>query len=154
MMRMGRVIAGLLLLASIFLAGCSYMTRETIPPRVQLVGLQLQAAQLLEQRYLMTIRLQNPNEFELEINGFDFNVELNGAPFAQGVSNKEVTVPGFGDATTEVLVSSSLLTLMQQMNGGQSAVKYRLFGRVKLKGVPIPVSFETKGELGNFAKGS
>lgn len=154
MMRMGRVAVGLLWLASMLLAGCSYMTRETLPPRVQLVNLQLQTAQLLEQRYLMTIRLQNPNEFDLEINGFDFNLELNGAPFAQGVSSREVSVPGFGDATTEVLVSSSLLTLMQQMKGGQNAVKYRVFGRVKLKGIPVPVSFESEGELGNLTKGS
>lgn len=142
----------LLLITVLSLSGCSYLTRETVPPRVQLVGLQLQTAQLLEQRYLMTVSIENPNDFVLDINGIDFNVELNGEPFAQGVSNKEVSVPGFGDTVTDILVSSSILTLLKQMNGGDN-VKYRVSGHVKLKGLPIPVSFESVGDLNSLAKG-
>lgn len=144
---------GVLWLIVPLLSGCSYMTRDTVPPRVQLLGVQLQAAQLFEQRYLLQIRIQNHNDFDLDINGIEFNVELNDEPFAQGVSNKAVSVPGFGEAITEVSVSSSILTLMQQMSGGGDEVRYRVAGRVKLKGIPIPVSFESQGDLSGLAKG-
>lgn len=145
---------GLLLLAALFLSGCSYMARETEPPRVQLLGLQLQAAQLLEQRYLVQIRIQNPNEFDLDISGIDFSVDINDRLMAQGVSDHPVSVPGFGDAITELAVSSSILALVQQMGDGRDEVKYRVYGRVKLKGLPIPVSFETQGDLNHIVKGS
>ncbi len=154
LVRLRILIAGLLLLAALSSAGCTYMARETLPPRVQLLDLQLQAVQLFEQRYLMTVRLQNPNDFDLDIRGFDFNIELNGKPFAQGVSDKAVSVPSFADATTEISLSSSILTLMNQLNENGDEVKYRIFGHVKLKGVPIPVSFESKGDLKSLANES
>lgn len=152
--RLNTLSMGLLLLALLSLSGCAYMTQETVPPRVQVLGLQLQAASLLEQRYLMKVRIQNPNDYELNIRGIDFNVELNDQPFAQGVSDKAVSVPGFGEAITEIAVSSSILTLVQQMNGGGDEVRYRLSGRVRLKGLPVPISFESEGELGSHATGS
>lgn len=145
--------AGLLILAVLFLAGCASMMRDTVPPRVQLLGLQLQKAQLLEQRYLLKVRIQNPNDFDLDIRGVDFKVELNDEYFAHGVSNEAVNVPGFGEAVTRVLVSSSILTLARQLNDlNGKGVKYRVTGQVKMAGVPVPVSFENEGDLASLTK--
>ncbi len=144
---------GLYLMAMLTVGGCTHMTRETRPPHIQLVGMQLQDVQLFEQRYLLQIRLENQNDFDLNIQGFDFNVEINDEPFAHGLSNEEVSVPGFGDAITDISVSSNIMSLMRQLDAVSDRVKYHVSGRVKLEGVPIAVPFETEGEL-NLKTGS
>lgn len=154
-LRLKSFFIGLLTLAVLSLSGCAYMTKDSLPPRVHVLGLQLQEAQLLEQRYLLKIRIQNPNDFKLDIDGMDFTVEMNGERFAQGVSNQAVSVPGFGEAITDISVSSSIMTLMRQLSGtniNSDDMKYRISGRVKLKGLPLSVSFENEGSLASLTE--
>lgn len=60
-------------------------------------------------------------------------------------------MPGFGEAVTEVEVSSSLWSLARQLRDRSTApegIAYRLHGRVSLEGVAVPVGFESTGEFG------
>ncbi|MDX5333167.1 MAG: LEA type 2 family protein [Gammaproteobacteria bacterium] len=141
----------LLLLVLALLSGCAYLPSGTEPPRVHLVGLQLTQVDVFEQRYRLKLRIQNPNDFALNIRGLDFRVEVNGEQFAEGVSSQTLAVPGFGEALTEVEVSSSLWSLARQFRdrtGAPEGIAYRLHGRVSLEGVALPVGFESTGEFG------
>jgi len=141
----------LFLVLFVLLSGCAYLPSGTEPPRVHLVGLQLTQVDVFEQRYRLRLRIQNPNDFALNIRGLDFRVEVNGEQFAEGVSSKAVEVPGFGEAVTEVEVSSSLWSLARQFRDRTAApesIAYRLHGRVALEGVALPVGFESTGEFG------
>lgn len=141
-----------LLIGLLFLSGCASMLTRTEPPRVHLVGMQLQQAELFEQRYRLRLRIQNPNDFALNIRGLDFRVEINGERFADGVSNRSLEVPAYGEALAEVDVSSSLWSLARQLRdvgeAGLERMEYRLHGRVALTGHAIPVTFESVGNLG------
>ncbi|ACL72671.1 LEA type 2 family protein [Thioalkalivibrio sulfidiphilus] len=145
------LLLGLVLLG---LGGCAYMGVRTEPPRVHLVGMQLQQAELFEQRYLLRLRIQNPNDFPLNIRGLDFQVQVNGERFADGVSSQTLQIPGFGEGLAEVTVSSSLWSLTRQLRdmgeGGLEQMEYRIFGRIALTGHALPVSFESTGDLGLF----
>lgn len=132
------------------MAGCTHVTRETIPPKVKLVGVELQEVQLFEQRYQLTLRLQNPNEYSIKVRGLDFNVDLNGEPFAQGVANDTVTLPGFGETTAKVAVSANILTLMQQLSENKNNISYLIHGKIKLDNIPLPISFSSEGSLDDF----
>lgn len=132
------------------MSACTHVTRETIPPKVKLVGLVLQEAQLFEQRYQLTLRLQNPNEYRIKVRGIDFNVDLNGDSFAQGVTNDSVTLPAYGETTAKVSVSSNILTLMRQLSENNNDISYRIYGRIKLDNIPMPISFESEGRLDDF----
>jgi LEA14-like dessication related protein len=141
-----------LLLGLLFLGGCAYMQTRTEPPRVHLVGMQLQQAELFEQRYRLRLRIQNPNDFALKVRGIDFALDLNNERFADGVSNQPLEVPAYGEALAEVEVSSSLWTLARQLRdmgeAGLRGMEYRLHGRVALTGLPVPLAFESSGDLG------
>jgi hypothetical protein len=39
---------------------------------------------LLEQTFLMELRIQKPHGADLDINGLSFDLEINGQPFAAG----------------------------------------------------------------------
>lgn len=132
------------------MAGCTHVTRETIPPKVKLIGVVLQEVQLFEQRYQLTLRLQNPNEYSIKVRGIEFNVDLNGEPFAQGVANDTVTLPGFGETTAEVAVSSNILTLMRQLSENKNDISYSIHGKIKLDNIPLPISFSSEGSLEDF----
>lgn len=138
------------LLTALLTSACTHVTRETTPPKVQLIGVVLQEAQLFEQRYQLTLRLQNPNEYEIKVRGLDFNVDLNGDSFAQGVANNSVILPGYGETIAKVSVSSNILTLMRQLSDNNNDISYRIYGRINLDNIPLPVSFESEGRLDDF----
>lgn len=104
---------------------------------------------LLEQRFSVKVRVLNPNDADIEFEGVVFDLELNGKPFAKGVSNQKGTIPRFGEALIDVNVVSGLSGILRQVNelrSGRESMTYRLSGRVAT-GTFGTVPFETKGEL-------
>jgi len=104
---------------------------------------------LLEQRFSVKVRVLNPNDVDIAFDGVVFDLELNGKPFAKGVSDQKGTIPRFGEALIDVNVVSGLSGILRQVNelrSGRESMTYRLSGR--LAGGPFgTVPFETKGEL-------
>lgn len=133
------------------LAACAGTPLRPESPRVKLVGLEPLAVDLFEQRYRVGLRIQNPNDFPLRVRGIDFRIDLNGQRFAEGVSNRQVEVPAFGEARVDVEVSSSLLDLMRQLQslgrGETRALEYRISGRLALTGSPLRVPFRYEGRI-------
>ncbi len=145
----------LLLATLLLLAGCSGLPTREAPPRVNLVDLQPLEMTLFEQRYRLTLRIQNPDRQPLRIDGLSFEVELNDRPFAHGVSNTPVEVPGFGEAVTQVEVVSTLFGLVDQIRGLEQRrgrpLSYRISGRIGVAGSMLSIPFEQKGSLGGDA---
>ncbi|HHH42975.1 MAG TPA: hypothetical protein ENK49_02465 [Gammaproteobacteria bacterium] len=142
------------ILAFLLLAGlvaCSTFPGKPEPPRVNLVGLQLVSVELFEQRYQVRLRVKNPNAFELPIRGIDFQLEINGKAFADGVSNQSVTVPAFGEQVIALEVSSSLMQVFRQLqsleSGRSPGLKYRINGSVAIGDFGQRLPFEYTGEL-------
>ncbi|PRE31174.1 LEA type 2 family protein [Burkholderia cenocepacia] len=89
--------AVLLLFAAVFLlGGCAGFTRE--PVRVSVAGLDPLVGQGLEMRFSLKLRVQNPNDAPIDYDGISVALDLNGTPFASGVSDRAGTVPRFGAA--------------------------------------------------------
>jgi LEA14-like dessication related protein len=107
---------------------------------------------LLEQRFGVKVRVLNPNDADIEFDGVVFDLELNGKPFAKGVSNQRGTIPRFGEALIDVNVVSGLSGILRQVNAlrsGRETMTYRLTGRLA-GGAFGSVPFETQGELKLF----
>jgi LEA14-like dessication related protein len=106
---------------------------------------------VLEQRYAVKVRLLNPNDTDVAFDGAVFDVEINGKPFATGVSDKGGTVPRFGEALIDLQVVSGLQNILRQINelqkGDRTSVTYRIKGRLHLAGGIGTVPFDTTGEF-------
>ena len=61
---------------------------------------------LFEQRYDVTLRIQNTNNVSLPLSGLSYAVTLNGQEFARGVSRDRVVIPALGEKLVHVTVSS------------------------------------------------
>jgi len=67
-------------------AGCATVDSEAL--RVSVASISVSNASLLEQRYLLRVRLQNPSGQELKLDGLVYDLSLNGRLFARGVSDQ------------------------------------------------------------------
>ncbi len=138
------------------LAGCASVD-DAKPPSIQLSNLRLGAGGLLNQELLIEIRIGNPNDFELPLTGLTFQLDVNGQPFADGLSNATVTVPRLGYATVPVTGSTNILSIFRQLMflGQSDRITYRLYGNayVGQLGVNRSVPYERKGELSLLPNG-
>ncbi|MFC7420837.1 LEA type 2 family protein [Iodobacter arcticus] len=143
-----RLHSGLLLLA--LLTGCASFPSQFEKPTVSLAGLSVAEIGLLEQRFVLNLRVTNPNDISVVINGVQLSLDVNGKPFADGVSSDAVTLPKLGSVVVKLNVTTSLNTFIQQFNALQASGKpiaYRIKGKLFLPLRPDGVSFERQGEV-------
>lgn len=135
------------------LAGCAALLPHRDPLKVDVVGLDALPGAGLELRFLVKLRVQNPNDFDVPYDGLSFDMELRDAPFASGVSQAAGTVPRFGEATIPVPVSISGLAVVRQVmaltrseDGRSGGLPYVLRGKLG-GGLLGTVRFEKRGEV-------
>ena len=140
----------LAILAIVFLSGCAGLGGLSPKPEVSVAGLSLVQMGLFEQRFTLKLRIQNPNDVELRINGLSFEIELNGQSFITGLSDRGVTIPRFGEALLDVNATSTLGSALKQLRelqkGGRERIDYRIFGRLNASGMGT-MPFERRGDL-------
>lgn len=136
---------------ALVMTGCAVLRSQVEAPRVTLASVGIESLGLLEQRFELTLRVQNPNGFPINIRGLDYQVVLNGQPFAAGVSNTAARVPASGEAMVTVPVTANLLDTVQQVlkwrTAPPDAVDYALDGSVRLSGFDLRMPFEYSGSV-------
>jgi len=136
---------------ALLLAGCAgFGVRE--PLRVSVAGLDPLPGEGMEARFVLKMRVQNPNETALDFDGVVVNLELAGKDFASGVSGQRGNVPRYGESIIAVPVTVPATAILKQMfsiattGKPPSKFDYRLTGR--LGGIGLGgARFESEGEL-------
>ena len=130
------------------LGGCAGLRLGMQKPEVTVANIRLLDGNLLEQRFLLTLRVMNPNTSEIAIEGLTFKVDLNGQPFAKGVGNQPVVIPRLGEAMVEVTATTGLGGLLRQLKAfkGREKVDYRISGRL-VTGNFGGIDFDQTGEV-------
>ena len=105
-----------LFLASLMLAGCASLAYRE-PVRINVVGLEPIPGEGMEMRFKVKLRVQNPNETAIDFDGLALDLDLNGRPFASGVSAHSGSVARFGEALIEIPVSVSAIAVVRQALG-------------------------------------
>jgi len=142
--------ACVLLCLAVVQTACSLSALRPDPPQVSLADLRLEKLGLFEQRYGLTLRLRNPNDYPLKVSGLDFTVALNGRQFADGVAPDGFSLPANGETTVDVTVTSDLghvLDLIREWSAGDEKLAYRLSGHARLADWGLSVPFERSGQL-------
>lgn len=133
------------------LLGCASLSKYPEVPRVTLSDIEVVETTLLEQVYLVTVRIQNPNEHPIELRGGSFELELNGNDFGSGVTDNQVSVPAYGDAKVQVQMVSTLFGMLRLIQSFQEkeikSLKYDISGRLAIEGSFTGLSFKEEGDL-------
>ncbi len=143
--------ASVVVAAAVLLAGCAGLPSGTEAPAVTLSDIGVGGAStLFEQQFNLKLRIQNPNNEELKIDGLAFSLDVDDKPFASGVSSQAVTVPRFASGFMAVDAYSSLGGVVRQISGflqgERRATRYRIKGTLSLAG-GLRVPFERSGEF-------
>ena len=119
------------------------------PPEVRLADIQFRGAGLLEQRLGLVLRLTNPNEVDLPLDGLRVKLEVDGKPFASGTSNENVTIPALGEETVTVEAISSTADVLGGLTGiaGLNDLEYRLTGTAFLRNSDRRLPIEQEGAI-------
>ncbi|MBE0617523.1 MAG: LEA type 2 family protein [Proteobacteria bacterium] len=136
--------------ALLLFASCAGLVTRPEPPSLVLTDLRVAGATLFSQQYLLDLQVQNPNESALAIEGLACELLLNGQRFATGVSNRAVTVPGYGTGSVQVEATSTLAGIFRQLTelerSQAQSFRYELRGHVNLRGFGR-LPFDQSGEL-------
>lgn len=134
--------ASLALVAFLLLLGGCAALQGPQPVEVIMVGVEPLRGEGLELRMRVKLRVQNPNDMALDYNGVSLRLDVQGKPFATGVSSAAGSVPRFGEALIEVPVSISVFRIARQAMG-MAANEFR--GKL---------AYEMSGQLAGPAFGS
>ena len=142
-----RVLLGALVFAA--LVGCA-TTPKMEPLDVSLSDIAPAQMGLFEQQFQVKLRVQNPNNFDVPLDGVAYQIELNDKAFAKGVGQQSVTVPKFGETVLDVTAVCSLSNVLDQVallaQGGPEKLRYRVKGKLyRADGTSIP--FDQLGEI-------
>ncbi len=148
-----RVTKGFLLcIASFMLVACSSLPlAKPESPTVKVTGVRPVNLGLVSQTIGLTLLVANPNSFDLPMQSITFNANFAGERFAQGNSISKVVIPGNGEASLEVEVTTGLAKLANQLksmlNTENPSLDYDVNGVVTLSNWPKPIPFNVDGEL-------
>lgn len=99
----------------------------------------------------ITLRVANPNGFDLPIQSLDFAVFFSGEKIADGKNSDAVTLPAKGEALVDVSVVAGLSRLWDQLKSvlsdKNSALNYNVAGTIKLANWPARIPFNVEREL-------
>lgn len=149
-MRRLELLALLSVAAMWIITGCAGI-RNLETPEVVVTAIRPLDATVLEQRFEVDLRIYNPNNRDLEIDGVDFELAVNGRRLARGAGATDLMLPRLGEAETTVRVSTTVFDIARQVMGaGQSeTLSYRLSGRLHLgSGLGASLPFDKSGVLG------
>ena len=129
--------------------GCALAPRFTTP-QLTVVGVQLEASDLLTQHLKVRVHVQNPNDRTLPIKGIEYTLEVDGQPFATGDSASSFVVPALGEAEFDMNVTTNmagmLVRLLARPSDERASVPYRLTGKISLsEGWLQSIPFEQHG---------
>jgi LEA14-like dessication related protein len=130
------------------IAGCATLPD---PLNVTVAGIEPLQGEGMEVRMLVKLRVQNPNDRDIQFTGAQLELDVFGRNFASGVAPVTGTVPRFGEAIVEVPVTISLLRMARQVLGmidGKpiDKVTYEMSGKLQTGGLSA-IRFSARGEF-------
>ncbi|QLQ03156.1 MAG: LEA type 2 family protein [Thiobacillus sp.] len=142
-----------ILVLALGLAACSGLPFNAVAPKVSVADVAVKRLGFFEQRFDVGLRVSNPNDFDLTIEALDFELEVNGQPFASGLSQTSTRIAATSstllriDATTQ---SKDLIRQIESLSPEslKAGVPYRIHGRLKTDRSPNWVPFDHAGVYG------
>lgn len=132
--------AWLLVLSVLFLStSCASLKSVVEKPRLAVTDFKLLGTQGLSPRFGIGLKVDNPNRFDLKLNGASYTLSLQGFEVIQGVSNDIPTIPAYGSATFTVEAQASFME-------GLKLVKSLMANNTKALGYVLSVKLDA-GDL-------
>ncbi len=99
----------------VFAQGCASLDERLNPiqPKVFVDAIEIEDASLSGLTALLTLNIENPNNFALNARGLDYTMSLAGTGILSGESTSNRSVPALGNGKIEVPVRISYASLLE-----------------------------------------
>lgn len=139
------------------LAACSDLPLNAVPPQVSVAGVDIKRLGLLEQRFDVGLRVTNPNDFDLVIEALEFELEVNGRPFATSMSRTSTLIAAASSTMMQIDAITQSRNLVEQLSRLspeilKDGVPYRIKGRIKTDRSSRWLPFDHAGTYGGDEK--
>src|ERR1700733_11695872 len=101
-----------MLLVVLGLSGCSLFVPKLERPTLSVVGVQMLKSDLWHQELRVRLRVQNPNDRALPVEGIVYQLDLEGQELAHGMSGDSFVVPALGEAEFDMSVSANMANML------------------------------------------
>ncbi len=125
-MKTNRVDAVALLLLLGLLSACSTLSPQYQKPQIDLVAVEPIAAQGLEQRFRVHLRLTNPNDQDFKIKGMSYQLRVEGFNLVSGVARDLPVLPAYDSTVYQLEAGTNLLNGLRFIEQMMSAPRDRL----------------------------
>ena len=147
----------MVVLLALGLAACSGLPLNAKAPKISVAEVDVRSLGLLEQRFDVGLRVANPNEFDLTIEALDFELEVNGRPFAKGLTRVSTLIPAVSTTLLRIDAYTQSKNLIEQIRTLpaetlKDGVPYRIRGRVKTDRSSQWLPFDHSGVYGGGDK--
>lgn len=140
------------IVVAVFTVGCTGIPFNAKAPKVSVTEVNVKRLGLFEQMFDVGLRVSNPNDFDIDIEGLEFKLEVNGRAFATGVAQTQTRVPALTGAVVHVDTTTQSDNLLQQMKTLPEILKdgvpYRIHGRIKIDRATNWLPFDRNGVYG------
>ena len=140
-----------LIVLVLFLLGCAALFETMERPRINIANVVPRDIKLFEQVFDLELRIQNPNDTPLEVNGLAFELELNDKRFATGVSNQSLVIDRLSSDVIHVQAITTLVGFLRQVAEYQQTkdprVTYRIKGSIYSGSAGTKLHFDDSGEI-------
>ena len=144
-----RRLAGLLLVA--LLAACASLTADYDPPQVSVENVRSLPGQGSSPRFLITLRIANPNKQALDIVGISYTMEILGKDLVSGVSNEIPRIEAYTEETVDIEAGVHLFELLRLFASlgmePTDELDYRLMAKIDFKGMMPTQRVEESGVI-------
>ena len=124
-------------------------------PTIKFKSFKLDKLSLTKANLILDIDIENPNSFDLILNNFIYNLNIDGKSWAKSASNEKINIPEKGKTVLSIPVSLNFLTMgksVYQSLTSSEPLEYNLTGKMDLitslpimKELVLPI--EKKGKI-------
>jgi LEA14-like dessication related protein len=139
-----------LLAALAVLPGCASLAPHLLPPDVSITAVRFEGGSFARQQLQLTAHVYNPNDRAIAVDSLSADVDLDGTPFASGVTDAAFVLPAQGTYDVVLDVSADMASGLIVLAGRRSHrdLPYRVHGEVHLqRGLVRLLHFSHAGDL-------
>ncbi len=140
--------------AALIAAACSLFTPKFEKPHLSVVAITIGKSDFFAQHLGVRLRVANPNDRALPVEGLSYTLDVAGQEAAHGASSASFVVPPMGEAEFDMDVTANLAgTLLRLLLARSDAahsgrVEYHIAGKVTLsRGMLRSIPFDERGTI-------
>lgn len=136
------------------LSGCAALEPELDPPKISIDNFRSLPGQSGAPRFEVDLRIQNPNQQQLDIAGIAYDIALQDVELISGVTNEVPIIEGYTEAVVTLesgLNTIQLVRFLARLGTGAQTIdqlEYRVSVKVDFRGFMPTQRIEETGVIG------